>query len=302
MRVQVRVFTDLNNMHIFLEHNKLDILLLGEKLYPLQERDYSNIRIVVLIEDKKTKNELSCQSINKYQSAEHIINDLISICPELKEGEDGGPVVNELEILTLYTLGSEGIGEIFSYLLAKEHTDVANVLFINLEPFNGLRETVTSDNHKGMSDMIYYVNEKVDNLKEKLVLTIKHKDKLDLISNITFSADLYDLTPEGMRILLNTIRDLEQYRYCIINTGFISPAVLELFNQSSKLYIIAGKDEFIYRRKENFVKQLNWGGFEEVLKKMNIVNLSHENKDLILQAYEEGGGDEKIKEYMKSFL
>lgn len=297
--VQARVFSDLNNMNMFLEHNTLDILLIEESLYPLQERDYSNIRIIVLAENKDRK--MGILSIFKYQSGESIIAELINICPELRDGEVNQNI-QAMKLFSIYSLGSGGVGEIFSYFLAREYGNQGKVLFINLEPFTGLKQTKVSDAYKGMSDVIYYVNEKVDNLKEKLELIIKSTDNIDLILEVIFSTDLYDLNLEGIKILLTTIRDYQKYKYCIINTGYISSAVIELFKQSSKIYIITDKEDVTHRRKDNLVRQLAWAGFDEILKNLHQICLNKEDKDVILRTYEEGEENESIMEYIKRFI
>jgi hypothetical protein len=300
--IQVRVFSDLNNMHLFLEHDMLDVLLLGENLHPLQGNDYSNIHTVVLTEENKGGKDMEVSSIYKYQPVGSLVDELITICPELKEEDVNGQSVTNLKIIPILSLGSGSVGEIFSYLLAKEYGNKDHVLFINLEPFTGLRETISAESQKGMSDVIYYVNEKVLNLKEKLELLIRHKDNIDLVPDITFSTDLYDFAADGMRILLNTIRECKKYKYCIINIGFVSSTVFELFAQSHKIYIVTGIEDVNCRRRDNFVKQLEWAGFEEILSKLEEVCLTDEEMKYIFRTYEVGAEDESIKEYMKSFI
>lgn len=300
MIAQIRVFTSLDNLHIYLEHNKLDILLLEERLYPLEVQDLDNIHIVIMAEECRVKKEITHPVIRKYQSAKSLIEELTELCPVLREWEESDQYENALDIITVYSLGDGGIGEIFSYLLAEEYVNMNNVLYINMEPFTGLKEDLQTDSRKNMSDLIYYLNEKIYNIKEKLEPMIQSKAKFDVVSGITFSTDLYDLTLEGVRILLNTIREYKRYQLCVINTGFISPAIFEVFRMSSKICIVTGQGKVIERKKGDFLKQLKWAGFEEILDKLKLLSISDEEITIFEKSYEEGLTDERVTEYIKN--
>lgn len=299
---QVRLFSDLENLIMYLEHSKLDILLLEEDLLPLKGRDFSSIHIVVLAENTSSTQEGQYPVIEKYQSAQSLVENLIVECSELNSWTGQDSSKDALEIIITYSLGCGGISEIFSFLLANEYGSMGNCLFINLEPFTGLIEGGILDNHKGMSDLIYYLNEKVENIKEKIELIIKNKDNIDVISNVTFSTDLCDFTIEGVRTFIGSIRDSNKYKFLIINTGYICPAVLELFQICSKLYTVTGQEEVNLRRQENFLKQLKWAGFSGILEKLELLKMSGEDINLLNKRYEEGVEDERVTVYIRSFL
>ncbi len=300
MMVQVRVFSDLENMQKYIDYNKLDVLLLGENLYPLKDLDYNNMPTVILSEDNKKREDKIVPSIYKYQSVVNIIDELITIFPDLKD-EQVQEEKEDLKIYTVFSLGSGGEDEIFSYLLAKEYGNSEKVLYINLSPFTGMKEMVPNDN-KGMSDLIYYVNEKVGGLKEKIERIIKKINTIDVILDVTFSTDLVDLSTEGMRALLDTIREIKAYKYCIIYINFVSAAVIELLRQSFRICITTDKKEWLHRRRDNFIKQLEWAGYEELVHKIVQLSLEEKEKDIMLKAYEEGMEQDSLKGYIKFLM
>lgn len=295
---QIRVFSDLDNLHRYLEHNILDVLLLEENLYPLKERDFSNIHIVVLTENNIPTTGQLYPNISKYQSAENLIEELKMECPELKEWTKQKTSEDTLEIIATYSLSCGGIGEILAY----EYGGMGKCLFINLAPFTGLVEEGTVDGHKGMSDLIYYMNEKVENIKEKIELTVRIKENIEVISDTSFATDLCDLTIEGIRTLITSIRDCKKYNFLIFHAGFVSPAILELFQICSRLYAVIGTQAADVRRKENFLKQLKWAGVKDRIEKLEVIKMSDEEIELLSKRYEEGVEDERVVNYIRKYI
>lgn len=302
MIAQIRVFSDSDNLLTYLKHNQLDVLLLEECLYPLKGEDLSYINVVVLTENSQTTKGAVYPSIHKYQSAQGFLEKLIEVCSELKEGAKGEAPEDTLEIITTYSLGCGGIGEIFSYLLSHEYASMGNCLFMNLVPFTGLLEGSTIDGNKGMTDLIYYLNEKVDNLGEKIELISKKIDNMHVITEVTFSTDLCDLSMEGMRNLIGTIRECRKYKFLIINIGYVSPAIFELFQACNKLYVVARQEETELRAKDNLLKQLKWADLKGITKKLELIIMSGEDIDLLSKRYEEGVEVEGVTTYMRKYL
>ncbi|MFV0344047.1 MAG: hypothetical protein ACK5JH_14380 [Anaerocolumna sp.] len=299
---QVRVFSDLNNMQKYLEHNQLDILLLGEELYPLEGKDYSSIFTIILRENDKKNTSTTELGIYKYQPVSILIDELTILCPMLKEDEADKNVENVLKIVAVTSLEDGSMGEIFSYLLAKEYGHKEKVLFLNLVPFTGLRETLPEDVNQGMSELIYYMNEKVDTIDEKLNTIIKSNERMDYISNVTFLTDLNELTIDGMRVLLKTIKEYARYTYCIIHVGILNATILELLRKCHKTYILSGTTNVANRRKDNLIKQLEWADFHDILKNLIPIGFTDEERDYIFRAYEERIEDEGLKDFIRNFI
>lgn len=298
---QVRVFSNLDNLYGYLDKYKLDILLLSEDLFPLQGRSMNNLKIILLGESKG--NEVQGYSIvSKYQSVKNLLQELMDLCPSLGNACRQVDKKSEVSIHTIFSLGSEEVGEVFSYLLAQEYAKIESTVYINLECFTGLKEFKTNINQKGISDIIYFLNEKVENFQDKFEGIIQNRDNLFFIPVTSFCSDLYELTVEGIKTLLDTLKSCKRFKHCIINVGFITPAILSLLEQSMKIYIVEEQNSLVKSKVETFYKQLKWAGFDSILEKCREIELSSKDKKELLIAYDQENFEQEESKFIRKFI
>lgn len=278
---QLRIFTNPGSIKDFLMHNEIEVLLINETI-PLDEVLHNNIKNICILSEGGSLRESGCYPvIYKFQSAEVIMNELFTFYPILSK--TGNELINHekrAKLISIFSLEHESYRQIFSLSLAKEYSKHKPTLYINLNAFKSIAEVVTDSSIKGLSEFIYYLKQNHPNLMQKMNGIITKHEKLNLIQGLSFGPDLYEITPEDMKRWLHEMQTITNYEVIIFDVDTFYQGSLELFHESTSLYIISSEttDD---NKLHNFEEQLLWAGFDDILNKTEIINIERDTELLI---------------------
>ncbi len=278
---QVRVFTNHNSLKEYLEHNKINILLLDEKIPP-HEVEHENIKnICILSEGSYIREGSTCTVIYKYQSAELIIQEVFSyFAAEIQAGRPLEKTWHKAKLISVFSVRREKGQSMIALSLAASYARNKKTLYINLDIFQAFSEIQKQNTEKGLSEFIYYLKQNHPNLMNKMNELITRFDQFDYIQGVNFGPDLYELTTDDMTLWMNELRNNNEYEVIIFDVGTFFQATLELFCESNELLLILGDNDWEQSRYHNFKNQLLWVGFEEVLQKIRIITYPQEQPTL----------------------
>jgi hypothetical protein len=276
---QVRVFTNENSLKEYLDHDRIDVLLLNESI-PTETVQHDNIKnICVLSEGNYIRESTGYPVIYKFQSAELVMQEIFSYFPFNSENSPYNSTNSKLKIISVYSITRDTEKMAFSLSLAKQYAKQMKTLYINLDVFQALSEPGMGTEEKGLSEFIYYLKQNPPNLITKMNKIIQKDNNLDYIQGVTFGPDLYELTADDILQWLQEIKKSTEYEMIIFNVGCFFQAILELFRSSSQLIYLLGENNLEKAKYHNFKNQLLWAGFDEVIDRMKIISISEEEEE-----------------------
>lgn len=277
---QVRVFTNHNSLEEYLEHNKINILLLGENI-PQDEVQHKNIKnICILSEGNYLREGSTCPVIYKYQSAELIIQEVFSyFAAELLAGRPVEIKGRSVKLISVFSIRREKRQAMLIKTLARCYAEQKKTLYINLDIFQAFSEFQNQDMEKSLSEFIYYLKQNHPSLLDKMKALITSTHQFDYIQGVSFGPDLYELTTEDMILWLKELRSYDEYEVIIFDVGTFFQAILELFRESDEILLSLGNNDWEQSRYHNFERQLLWAGYEDVLEKIKVIPYPFEQSD-----------------------
>nr|WP_308742243.1 hypothetical protein [uncultured Anaerocolumna sp.] len=303
---QVRIFTNAKSLIEYLEHDKLNVLLLNEEINT-DEVLHRNIKnICILSEGNFAREEENCHVIYKFQSAQKVMEELFSYFPLedtlIRAFLSGN---GSLNIISVFSVGKENERQVFSYFLASEYAKIKRTLYINLDLFSPWTKNSGSNFEKGLSEFIYYLKQSHPNLISKMNGIVTKINNLDCIQGVSFGPDIYELVPEDIYYWIKTLKESSEYEVIIFDVGCFFESTLELFRSSNELLLLIGDQRLEEEKYRNFRSQLQLAGYGDVLVQITEVAISKdvENRlgyytpnDLYSEEYRD-----IVMEYVKSF-
>lgn len=231
-------YEETNKVAILLYHNSYDEFVFG-----------CNAKQKIVLMETKAISEENKVGIYKYQSVEILMKEILRLY-------EGTQVINIREALSgdLHIVGIASIiGEVSSNyvgaILAYEYGKSKRTLFLSLDPFQSKKMLGLREEFEGVSDLIYYVKQKNNNLSLKMASLINKIETFDYIIGLSHWNDLFELQEEEVKQILNTIRSHLNYEVLVVEMGSINHISIALMEECNYIYQPMQKGE-IYREKD----------------------------------------------------
>lgn len=230
-KVEVYSFTQLDSLVQFLKTNKVDVLLASETMELNLKSIPERTAFAYLVDNASLETVNNKRAVCKFQKADLIYKEALSLFSEnpsnitgFKSAGDG-----DTSLISFYSC-SGGCGSSTAaaacclYLAAKGK----KVLYLNFERFGTPQIFFNASGSFTLSDIIFAIKSKKSSLALKLESSVK-KDQ----SGVFFydacrtPLDIFELTGEDIKKLINEIKTTGIYDYVIIDTDphFINPSI-----------------------------------------------------------------------------
>lgn len=278
---QIRIFTNKSILYDFLLDNKMDVLLISED--KLQEDiEHDNVGNMCVISEGKyiaeSNNSDKKQVIYKFQSAEQIVNELFNYYPILNVKNNNS--VSNSKFISIFSLNDSFAKDNFSFNLANQYGIAKKVLLIDLNLLHGRYQLSNLDPMKNLSEFLYFLKSRTPNLFAKMNLQIQKLGNFDYIKGVMFGPDLFDLTFEDLEIWVKELHK-SNYDIIIFNIGSYMATTLELFRKSDEIFLVTKDNPWSINLYNNLIEQLNWTGNEDIIKKLERVEIQKGLTDII---------------------
>lgn len=265
--LEAMVFSKKESLQRYLQEHQIDILLLGEFM------DRSNLREehisykIVLCEGILVKEEETETVINKYQSAECIMREILALYVS-KETVTASyrylPQYRNCELISIYSpcggCGKTTMALSMAHILGRSK----RVLYINLENFPGVIFGTSPGVISGFSELIYYLKQRKSNLAMKLQALVRKEGNIDLLQPAEHYNDLYAIEVQDIQLFIEELYGATVYDVVIFDIGFISDAILELLEASHTVYMPLYENESAREKEERFFQFLREEGREYI--------------------------------------
>lgn len=274
-------FSKIDALFEFVDRNRVDILLFSEDSgmeYLKELKKISGIGETIILGEKRDA-ESHQKYINKYQSAEMIIEEILDSLQlegiEKTDSENG-----DLEIITVYSPACDLRKQIFSLCIANAAAKNKSVLYINLERFSGLKYLIDTSKDISMSDIIYYYKTNTSKIREGLSSSALAVGNFDCLTAPLDMEDLEIIGDDNWKCFLNTVASLGGYDCVIVDLDEAVKKINAFFDFCERIYVPTISGLMAERRIEEFKDYLKLCDKEKNLEKIIEVDLGEERTDL----------------------
>lgn len=249
---EIMVFTDKDSLDNFLKCNEAEVLITNNEEVIKGVQKGKIHYILKLSEEELAGNageSTEYHPIFKYQSTEIIIREMLNYC--------AGEVylaVNNLakrmkgKIIGIYSPVGRCYKTTFSLAIANVLGKTGNVLYINLEEYTGLSDSLFQGNQTGLSEVMYMYRRNAAGLRRKLRDYICPMGKFDCILPVECPDDVADILVEEWITFFQYLLDVSEYEYLVVDVGTIVKKPWHFFELMSVIFMPEAED-FVSRSK-----------------------------------------------------
>ena len=271
---QIHAFSKTEELEHFALKNQIELLLISGR--NMSERiSRLNISKIILLSDGEIYEPFSdYENIYKYQSAEHILKEVLCYCAEYAR-----PVTTmcygqkTFEVHGVYSpIGRCGKSTL-AKILAEHFGKGKKVLLLDLQSFCAKDEQLRAQEQWDLADMIYFLRQGKKTFLYKLGSIVKNENTFDYILPMKTPADLRSVTLSEWTELLEKLASDSDYQVVIIDFG---PDVCELFkllSQCTGIYMPILSDDASRKKVENFEWVIRSENFEEIMEDIHKLNI-----------------------------
>ncbi len=270
----VMSFASMERLKRFAEEEQVEILLIDAKL----KEEAGQIRAgqVVFLSDGETIPELEERSVYKYQSADHIIREVMA-CYSTRSVQPIPAVVGNKSILIgVYSPVNRCLKTSFSLVLGQVLAKDGSALYLNLEDCSGLRRLIGPSGPGDLSDLFYHHSQ--GNLSwAKLRSLVYTWGSLDYILPARYPEDLCQISGEEMAQLLGRLAGEGMYDTIVVDLGQFGKKAVDILEICDKIYMPVRQDRVSVAKIEEFEEYILVSGHEKILEKVQRLKLPYQN-------------------------
>lgn len=259
MPYELHLFTQTEELQIFMEKHEIFILLIGEGAISRLKKKM-NIPNIFVLREEGEETEAGWQYIDKFQSPQQIIGQLAERMTEWKGWNEKNSAQGvQLKIIGVYSPVKRCLQTSFALtmgqLLARKH----KVLYLNFECYSGFGQMLQREFPEDMLDVLYYFQCAREKLSVRLSSVVQNINGLDFIPPGQASLDMQGISAEKWIELLEMIEKISDYEYLILDLSDGMNGLFELLSRCYKIYTITRDDGFAMAKMYQYeqILQLN---------------------------------------------
>lgn len=283
---QVHAFSSIEEMKVFTARMKIEILLIPGKL--MSEKIHQlDVGKIILLSDGEIYEEFSdYESIYKYQSAEHIMKEVLCYCAEYARPMAGMYYgKKEFEVHGVYS----PIGRCGKSALAKSLAGVfgknKKTLLLDLQSYGAQKEQLGQEELWDLADIIYFLRQGKQTFLYKLGSIVRNQETYDSILPMKAPADLRSVTLAEWSELLEKLATDSDYQVVVIDFGNEVCGLFQLLEQCTRIYMPMISDAECQRKLENFEWILRDENFEKMIENIQKIYLPTEFEKWNVKAF-----------------
>ena len=261
---QVQIFTSPEQLLLFSEKNKIEILVISENSYSEKMNQIKTNHLVVLSEKGTTAGE-DLFIIPKYQSSEKIIHEIMYYYEKLNTGNIFLQSTKEVKMIGVYTPVGRCLQTSFSLLLGQLLSKRHKILYLNFEAFSGFGKFMKREFQTDIIDMMYLTNHMQDNFHSKFQNMVEHIHNLDYIPPAFSFMDLSAVSGEKWIQFLDTIKQMGDYEYIILDLSDNIQGLLSILQKCDTIYTLIKEDGMAMAKIDQYEKLLKTMEYQDII-------------------------------------
>lgn len=263
----LHLFTKTEELHSFSKQQEIAVLLIGEGAMR-QLESKPDIPNVFVLQESEGEREPEYQYINKYQSPEQIVREIVENMTELEGWEETQTSQSsKLKMIGIYSPVRRCLQTSFALtlgqLLSKEH----KVLYLNFECYSGFSQMLQKEFPADMLDVVYYFKCAREKLSVRLPSIVQNINGLDFIPPGSAGLDIQGITGEKWMELISLLEKISDYEYLILDLTDGMNGLFELLRHCHKIYTITKDDGFAMAKMNQYEQILQLNELHDIAEK-----------------------------------
>lgn len=225
--------------------------------------------VVILLDDGKQNLPPMMPVIYKFQSGEIIRKELLEIYGKTKGNEISCRQTGrkQAKIIGVYSPVGRCGQTSFCLLLGQILAKKSKVLYLNFEPFSGLKSIMQIQEKKDITDLIYAMHGDGTRLSFQMESMISNLNGLDYITPAGVYMDLMGISEDDWIIMLEALKGGGVYDYVILDLSEMMQGLLNILRKCQMIYTIIRKDGFASAKIDQYELLLKNYDYEDVMTK-----------------------------------
>lgn len=219
---------------------KADIIAISLSLYNDLSEKPDKKNLVLLRDCPESMLPEGFNSIFKYRPANFLMKEILCVSAEQIPQD----IEREKELsninLVLYADGSDVLNPFAQALASIKASSGLKTLYMSLDDISNTDAYFSGSNHRGLSEMLYYVKSYKDNLslKAEACTTVDMETGVYFMKAHYNSSDITNLTESELSTLILSVNNISRYDEIVITRGFSNNTLLPvLIKAAHKIYI-----------------------------------------------------------------
>lgn len=245
----------------------IDLLLVSEAAFEEIREEVKAVQVIILNESGEL-NWKDLQNIRKYQSADHIVQEILHYyveetriipakltrCRNAKLIGFFSPVRRCAQTTMGLTLGQ---------LLAERK----KTLYLNFESLSGFPHMLGYHGGRDLSDLLYYMETSPEKFSFHLRACTKRMDNLDYVPPINGMHQLLLVEPQQWLKLIGMLEKEADYDVIILDLSEGMQGLFDVLRMCTKVYTLTKEDRYARAKMEQYEQLLSVCEYEDVLEK-----------------------------------
>jgi hypothetical protein len=246
---------------------EIKILAVSERSYTPEIKSLKAERVLILGESGY-KFEEPMETIDKYQSAEAVVQMFFQVYLEIA-GEQPGRITdgNKTKFIGVYSPIKRCLQTTLALTMSEILAEKKRTLYLSFENYSSFVETEGKIGDLDLSDLVYFMS--VDNEKFRLRLqsSLKQLNELVYVPPMRYGQNLLGISEEEWLMLLRKISESGLFDYVIMDLTDCIQGLPEILRICSRVYTVAKEDSIAKVKMMQYENMLSQRKYNDVLEK-----------------------------------
>lgn len=268
-QVELRVFHDRDR---FLSEDAKGLFgaaLIEEGFFP--EQMQQTTRYILLNEGMVSEEWKGFPTIFKYQSADHLLRELLS---QTSEFEESSIYTGGKELIAVYSPHQHDLQMAFSLGMAELFSRKKRVLYLNFMDCAGFEQQFQEAYQGDLGDLLYYVRNGEERFSGKLTAMTYRTGEVYYVPPAVNPENVHEAGKEDYGRFLQYLTDRTDYEMIILDFGVILPGFAELLARCDRIYCPVREGEINEARKQQFLNYLRMDQGSDLAERAHFFTLS----------------------------
>ncbi len=251
--MKAEAFTKTEYIEEYMREEEIDCLLISEAMMN-EALAYSGVKKkLILTENRYVKDSVEAPEIYKYQSAENIIREVVSLYEAEKSVMDEGiKWRGKKRVIGVYTPVGGARKTSFALALGQAISRTEATLYMNLEGFSGLEKMLGRVWKTGLGDLLYYTRRKDTPPASKLPSVTESVQNMDIVPPVQSPDDLKNVKTDEWIELFSSIMAETAYDALILDIGDEVEDVAAILDFCTEVYVPVREDPLSNAKIDSF--------------------------------------------------
>ncbi len=273
---EVYVFTQVDSLLLFGQKEEVECLLIAESAYREEIKELGIPHVFILNESGVAAEENHFYNINKYQSADCIVNEMLIYYAERAPGITGRKIrttQKNVKIIGIYTPIRRCLQTTFTITLGQMLARNHKTLYLNYECYSGFAQMFNREFKSDITDLMYFFECIREKFVYKLSTITEQVNGMDFIPPAAVYPDLMNIPGGQWTALFREMRVECDYEYILLDLNDYVNGLMDILQECDRIYTITRGDTMAIAKMEQYEKALGTMNCQDVTIKTRKLSL-----------------------------